>query len=178
MAEAVLRVATMQDADAIDALMKASIRALFPSCYDTTQTASAEEHVGAVDRMLIADGTYYVGEADGAISRAAGGAAATSSTRGRATQPATPAPSIPKPTRRVRAMFVRGDWTRRGVGTRILDACRDAARAEGFSELALMATMPGVPLYERYGFVALERAEIELPDGCRLACERMAMPIG
>ena len=54
-------------------------------------------------------------------------------------------------------MFVRGDWTRRGLGRAILDACERAARAEGFSTLALMATLPGEPLYRAFGFRELER---------------------
>ncbi len=65
-------------------------------------------------------------------------------------------------------MFVRGDWARRGLGTRILEACEDAARAEGFRELSLMATLPGELLYRRFGFTAGERTTITLPDGVRL----------
>ncbi len=44
---------------------------------------------------------------------------------------------------RVRAMFVRGDRTRRGLGRAILDRCVEAARADGFPALVLMATLPG-----------------------------------
>ena len=44
-------------------------------------------------------------------------------------------------------MFVRSDWTRRGLGRAILDSCARAAREEGFTQLALMATLPGEPLY-------------------------------
>ena len=43
-------------------------------------------------------------------------------------------------------MFTRADWTRRGLGTRILEACEAAAKAEGFRELALVATLPGLQL--------------------------------
>ena len=43
-------------------------------------------------------------------------------------------------------MFVRSDWTRRGLGRRILKECEAAARLEGFTELVLGATLPGVPL--------------------------------
>jgi GNAT superfamily N-acetyltransferase len=43
-------------------------------------------------------------------------------------------------------MFVRPDWTRRGLGTLILEACQAAAKAEGSPALALMPTLPGVPL--------------------------------
>jgi GNAT superfamily N-acetyltransferase len=74
-------------------------------------------------------------------------------------------------------MFVRGDRTRRGLGTRILDACRDAARSEGFRTLALMATMPGLQLYERYGFRVTGETQIPLPDGLTIAGAAMEMPI-
>ena len=46
---------------------------------------------------------------------------------------------------KVRAMFVRDDWTRHGLGRRILEECKAAARREGFRRLALMATLPGTP---------------------------------
>ena len=74
-------------------------------------------------------------------------------------------------------MFTRADWTRRGLGRRILEACEDAARAEGFRRLSLMATLPGVPLYAAYGFEALEELEITMPDGVTLPCVTMEMPI-
>ena len=62
-----LRPARLEEADAIETLMKASIRELFPHFYDDRQTASSIVYVGEVDRMLIADGTYFVAEADGEI---------------------------------------------------------------------------------------------------------------
>ena len=78
---------------------------------------------------------------------------------------------------RVRAMFVSGAWTRRGLGSRILAACEDAARAEGFTELALMATMPGVPLYRSWGFGDEEPEDVVMPDGVVLPGIRMRRPI-
>jgi GNAT superfamily N-acetyltransferase len=70
-------------------------------------------------------------------------------------------------------MFVRADWTRRGLGRRILEECEAAARREGFRQLALVATMPGVPLYLAYGFRPLEELEVAMPDGVKIACVRM-----
>jgi GNAT superfamily N-acetyltransferase len=78
---------------------------------------------------------------------------------------------------RVRAMFVRSDWTRRGLGTRILGARETAARAEGYRTLALMATLPGEPLYSRYGFRPVDRVEIVMPDGSKLPCVSMIKPV-
>ena len=173
-AEAELRLATLGDAAEIDALMKSSIREIFPRFYSPEQTEASVRHISVVDRALIEDRTYFVLEAGGEIVACGGwsrrdklytGSAETEG-KVRLLDPATePA--------RVRAMFVRGDWTRRGLGTRILEACEVAARAEGFQTLALMGTLPGVPLYERYGFRKLEDVEITLPDGTRLACASM-----
>jgi N-acetylglutamate synthase-like GNAT family acetyltransferase len=139
-----IRLATQADAAAIDDLMKTSIREIFP---DARQTASSVEHIGSVDRMLIEDGTYYVIEDDGEIVACGGWSrrdklytgSGPGTTDDRLLDPATEAA-------RVRAMFVRGDRTRRGLGTRILEACEAAARAEGFRSLALMATLPGLHL--------------------------------
>jgi GNAT superfamily N-acetyltransferase len=164
-----LRLATQDDRDEIDGLMKASTAALFPAFYDEQQTASSVVHIAHVDPMLIDDATYFVIEAGGEIVACGGwsrrdklfSGSAEQEGRARLLDPATePA--------RVRAMFVRGDWTRRGLGTRILAACESAARDEGFSGLVLMATLPGFPLYVRYGFAEVERTPIALPDGVLL----------
>jgi GNAT superfamily N-acetyltransferase len=173
-----IRLATVEDADKIDALMKASIRANFPGSYDERQTASAVVHVSSVDRVLLADGTYFVIEEDGELVACGGWSrryklytgSGVRETDNRLLDPAAePA--------RVRAMFVRGDRTRRGLGTRILEACQEAARAEGFRLLSLSATIPGVPLYERFGFVVTEWTTLTMPDGVMLNVATMAMPI-
>ena len=46
----------------------------------------------------------------------------------------------------IRAMFVHAEWTRRGLGTAILQHAETAAKAEGFSTRSLLATLPGFPL--------------------------------
>jgi GNAT superfamily N-acetyltransferase len=176
--EPVLRRATAADIEAIDALMKASTAAVFPAFYDLVQTAAAMVHIAHVDPMLIEDGTYFVLDHNGEPVACGGwsrrdklfSGEAAQEGRARLLDPATEAA-------RVRAMFVRGDWTRRGLGTRILDACAAAARAEGFDRLALMATLPGYELYRRYGFVETARGPITLPDGVRLECVEMERPI-
>lgn len=175
----VLRLAALRDAPLIDALMKASIRDIFPRFYTREQTEASMRHISVVDRTLIEDGTYFVLEAGHEIVACGGWSrrdklyTGSADTEGKvrlldpATEPA-----------RVRAMFVRGDWTRRGLGTRILEACEAAAKAEGFRTLALMGTLPGVPLYERYGFRRLGNVDITLPDGTTVACVSMEKPVG
>jgi hypothetical protein len=40
-----------------------------------------------------------------------------------------------------------------------------------------MATLPGVPLYERYGFTRVEELDIPLEDGTPMEGVRMERPI-
>lgn len=162
-----LRVAVPADAEAIQVLMTASVRAIFPAFYDAEQTASGLRHIGVLDHTLIEDGTYFVVEAPDRTLAACGGwsrrdklfnGGAVTGVEARLLDPATePA--------RVRAMFVSGAWTRRGLGTRILEACQEAARAEGFTSLALMATMPGLQLYRSWGFGDEQPQDLVMPDG-------------
>jgi GNAT superfamily N-acetyltransferase len=159
------RLAVPADAPAVAELMRASVLDLFPAYYDAQQTASASVHIAALDLALIEDGTYYVHEAAGEIVACGGWSRRNKLYNGteagadeRLLDPATePA--------RIRAMFVRGDWTRQGLGRAILTSCVAAARAEGFTQLALMATLPGVPLYKAFGFTEVESAELRMPDG-------------
>ena len=57
---------------------------------------------------------------------------------------------------RVRAMYTHPAFARRGVGRLILVLCETAAAAEGFTQLELMSTLSGEPLYTAYGFRPVE----------------------
>ncbi|WP_409492925.1 GNAT family N-acetyltransferase [Amycolatopsis sp. cmx-11-12] len=160
------RTATLADAPAIAALMRASVLELFPRFYDERQTASAAEHIAHLDLRLIEDGTYFVHEADGEIVACGGWSRRHKmhAGSGEAADDDRPLDPATEPAR-VRAMFVRGDWTRRGLGRAILESCRLAAKAEGFTSLTLTATLPGVPLYRSFGFAEVERVTMTTPDG-------------
>jgi GNAT superfamily N-acetyltransferase len=172
------RLAVAADAACLRVLMRDSVLAVFPRFYDQQQTASAAVYIAHLDLTLIEDGTYFVHEADGEIvacggwSRrgklytGSGGAADDERLLDPGTEPA-----------RVRAMFVRDDWTRRGLGRALLDSCARAARAEGFRDLALMATLPGEPLYRAFGFREVERTMVTMPDGVSIECVAMTRPM-
>lgn len=174
----VLRRAEPSDAAAIEALMRSSILDLFPRYYDERQTASCAVHVAHVDMTLIEDGTFFVLEVDGEIVACGGWSrrgklyTGSSSAEGddRLLDPRTePA--------HVRAMFVRSDWTRRGLARAIFDASRQAALEEGFRSLDLMATLPGVPFYRSCGFREVETCAPTTVDGVHIPCVRMERPI-
>ncbi|MDX6585636.1 MAG: hypothetical protein QOI31_109 [Solirubrobacterales bacterium] len=144
--------------------MRASVLEIFPAFYDKRQTESAAVHIAHLDEMLVDDGTYFVHEIDGEIVACGGWSRRNRLYAGegeagdddRLLDPATePA--------RVRAMFVRSDWTRQGIGRAILKASEAAAAAEGFSRMVLGATLPGIPLYAAYGFTEAGRFVLETP---------------
>ena len=175
-----LRVATPTDAPRIDALMKASAAAIFPGYYDARQTASALRYIAQHDPTLLEDGTFFVLEVGAELVGCGGW-----SRRGRPYMGSDAAPDDDRlldpatEPAHVRAMFVRQDWTRRGLGRRILEECEAAAYRAGFRRLELVATLPGVPLYEAFGFTpTAEIADIALVDGIRLPCLAMSKSIG
>jgi GNAT superfamily N-acetyltransferase len=172
------RLAVASDAASISELMRASVLDLFPAFYDQRQTASAATHIAHIDMQLIEDGTYFVHTNGNEIVACGGWSRRNKLYTGsdgrddddRLLDPETePA--------RVRAMFVRGDWTRRGLGRAILDSCERAARQEGFKTLALGATLPGEPLYRAFGFREVERFTVTMPDGVSVAAVAMELPI-
>ena len=75
-------------------------------------------------------------------------------------------------------MYTRPGWTRRGLGRRILEACEAAARRDGFRVMTLGATLPGLPLYEAFGFRETGREDVRMPDGVVLECVWMDKPLG
>ena len=56
-------------------------------------------------------------------------------------------------------MYTHPTFLRRGVGRLILSLCEDAARAEGYSAVELVATMGGEPLYLVAGYHPIEAFE-------------------
>jgi GNAT superfamily N-acetyltransferase len=158
--------------------MRESVLAFFPDFYDERQTESSAVHIAHLDMQLIEDGTYFVHEADAEIVACGG----WSRRNKRFSGPGDRADDdrLLDPTSepaRVRAMFVKPDWARRGLGRAILESCENAAREEGFTQLVLGATMPGEPLYRAFGFEEVDRFEVTMPDGVSVTCVEMERPI-
>lgn len=170
-----LRLATMTDIPALEELIRASVTALSAEHYTSEQITSALKHVFGVDTQLIADETYFVAEIEGALAGSGGWSKRTTLFGGDQTKADIP-DSLLDPAAeaaRIRAFYVHPRWSRRGVGSKILTACEDAARAAGFSRIELVATLPGEPLYAARGYEKAEAMHLETPDGESLPAFRM-----
>jgi len=170
-----LRPATTEDIPALEELIRASVSALSADHYTAEQIKSALSHVFGVDTQLITDGTYFVAEIDGEIAGSGGWSKRSTLFGGDQSKPAGPDSLLDPNTEaaRIRAFYVNPSWSRRGVGSKILTACEDAARAAGFSRIELAATLPGEPLYTARGYEKVEAMKLETPDGESLPAFRM-----
>jgi GNAT superfamily N-acetyltransferase len=153
------RIATPDDAPALDAVMTAAIAELQRGFLDPAQIEASRAIMG-LDRQLLADGTYFVVEAEGRIA-GCGGWSRRATLYGGDHTPGRDAALLDPvvDAARVRAMYTHPDYARRGVGRLILQLCEAAARAEGFRRLELMATLSGRALYSQCGYADIEAIE-------------------
>jgi GNAT superfamily N-acetyltransferase len=171
-----LRQAVPADVPALRVLIDASVRKLQAGDYTSAQIEGALQSVYGVDSQLIADGTYFVVEAESVIVGCGGWSKHKTLFGG--DHWAGREDSLLDPHRdaaKIRAFFVHPDWVRRGIGSMILDACEKAATAAGFTRFEMGATLTGVALYRARGYVALENIAAPLKNGETLAVVRMEM---
>ncbi len=159
MAALTSRIATPDDIETLRPVMDAAIAELQQGFLTPAQIESSKTVMG-MDRQLIADGAYFVIEAEGQVAGCGGWSRRATlyggdHTPGRDAALLDPAVDAA----RIRAMYTHPAFVRRGVGRLILGLCEAAARAEGFRRIELMGTLSGVPLYRSAGFVEMERIE-------------------
>ena len=169
-----LRLAVFDDVPELTALIAASVRILQAPDYTESQREAALASVYGVDTQLIADQTYFVAEVDG-IPVACGGWSKRKTLFG-ADHCAGREDSLLDPSTdaaKIRAFFVHPNWSRRGIGTKVLEACESAAQAAGFKRFEMGATLTGVALYKARGYREVERIGVPLGNGESLPIVRM-----
>jgi GNAT superfamily N-acetyltransferase len=174
--EFTLRKANSDDEAAIAEVIAASVRTLAKGIYNDRQIELSIRSVFGVDHQLIADKTYFVAAAGGRIVGCGGwsfrktlyGASGYAFSREpERLDPATDAAKI-------RAFFVHPDASRNGIGGAILNACESEAVKAGFHSAEMMATLPGVPLYEACGYQRGETVPVPLEYGVSIECIKMS----
>lgn len=151
------RLARRADLDALKDLMDAAISELQKPFLNERQIASSRAIMG-LDTQLIDDETYFIVEVDGTLA-GCGGWSRRATLYGGDQSPGRNAALLDpaKDAARIRAMYTHPHHTRKGVGRLILSLCEEAAKAEGFQNVELMATMAGEPLYRACGYEPRER---------------------
>lgn len=162
-----LRLATLDDEPVLRDLIARSIRELGSNDYTPAQIEAALLGAFGVDTALIRDQTYFAIVTESGEIVGCGGWSRRRTLFGSDTRevrddswldPATEAA-------RIRAFFIDSRHARRGLGRLLLERCEAEAVRAGFSEFALMATLPGKRLYEACGYVGTAPLEHPLPGG-------------
>jgi GNAT superfamily N-acetyltransferase len=173
-----IRQAVAADIPALQSLIRESVLALQAGDYTPQQLELALERVFGVDTQLIQDGTYFVAEAQLGEGKTLAGCGGWSKRRtlygsdhcaGREDALLDPQQEAAK----IRAFFVHPAWARRGIGSRILEVCEEAAAAAGFRRLEMGATLTGVPLYLARGYTPGEHRQVPLAPGLSLPIVHM-----
>ena len=150
------RIARREDLEALKELMDAAIAENQKLFLDESQIASSRAIMG-LDTQLIDDGTYFIVEANGQLAGCGGWSRRATMYGGDQTPGRSAALLDPsKDAARIRAMYTHPNHTRKGIGRLIISLCEEAAKAEGFTKMELVATLSGEPLYRACGFEAYE----------------------
>jgi GNAT superfamily N-acetyltransferase len=162
----------------LNALIARSVRELSLGYYSEEQIESAIRHVFGVDTNLVSDGTYFV-VLDGATILGCGGWSARRTLYGGDQRRVDENEVLDRDAgaAKIRAFFVAPEYARQGVGRAVVQKSVEAARAAGFARLELVATLPGVPLYEKCGFRRVRELSDVLPDGTSLPFVHMERAI-
>lgn len=174
-----IRKAVPQEVAGLQELIAASVRKLQADDYSMAQREGALESVFGVDSQLVTDGTYLVAEAradsgEWQVAGCGGWSKRKTLYGGDAwTEREDTLLDPQRDAAKIRAFFVHPDWARKGVGSRILQACEDAAREAGFTRYEMGATLTGAKLFGARGYQAIEKIEVALKNGEKLPIVRM-----
>ena len=174
----IVRHSTLEEIPELNRMIVESARVLSRGFYTEQEAESAIKYVFGVDSALVNDGSYFTSILDGELA-GCGGWSRRRTLYGGDQRPMG-ADEFLDPAHdpaRIRAFFIAPKAARRGVGRAVFEACKQAAIAQGFTSLELMATLPGVPFYQVLGFEKVEDVSDTLPDGVAIRFERMRLDI-
>jgi GNAT superfamily N-acetyltransferase len=162
----VIRRAARADIAQIEALIARSARGLSTQDYRPAQVEGALRGAFGVDTQLLEDQTYFVAEEDGRLV-GCGGWSFRSTLFGSDARPGRDSSMLDPRTQaaKIRAFFVDPLHARRGIGTLLLERCEREARERGYSQVELMATLPGVRLYAARGFAGAAMVHFDVGQG-------------
>ncbi len=162
-----LRVATLEDADSVAAVLGPSYTQLMAAAYEAKLLERTLPAITRANPALLSSGRYYLVEAETGEPAGCGG-----------WSPDPPGLRDDDPERaHIRHFATHPDWTRHGVGRLLYERCAADARAAGFTRLEAWASLNGEAFYASLGFRRLERIETPMPGGVLFPAIRMERAI-
>ena len=152
-----VRVASLDDAEAVGSVLRTSYPNLMASGYPADILARALPLMVRANPALLCSGTYYLAEGpDGTVVGCGGW---TFERPGAAGAPIDPTPG------HIRHFATDPGWIRCGVGRMLFDRCVADARAAGVRRFECYSSLVAEPFYGALGFVAIEPITIDMGPG-------------
>ncbi len=162
-----LRVATIEDAGAVAAVLGPSYTQLMAAAYPPGLLGRTLPSITRANPALLSSGHYYLVESETGEPAGCGG-----------WSPDPPGRTDGDPERaHIRHFATHPAWTRRGVGRLLFERCAADARAAGFTLFEAWSSLNGESFYASLGFRPLGRIETEMPGGILFPAIRMERAI-
>ena len=162
----VIRTATPDDQNMLSALLASSYAELKGS-YDPHGLDSALPYMSRANPKLLASGTYYIAEIDGAAAGCGGW-----------TVEKPGSGDVAEGVGHIRHFATHPAFLRLGVARRLLDHCLEEARGAGIRTMMSQSTLPAEPFYASAGFQRVGAIEVEMSPGLILPAIEMRLELG
>lgn len=162
-----LRVATLEDSDAVASVLGPSYTQLMAAAYPPDLLARTLPAITRANPGLLSSGRYYLVESQSGEPAGCGGW--SSNPPGR--------PDEDPGRAHIRHFATHPAWTRRGVGRLLYERCAADARAAGFTRFEAWASLNGQSFYASLGFRSLGPIDTAMPGGIMFPAVRMERPI-
>ena len=153
-----LRVATIQDAEAVSELLRASYPRLMRSAYEEEVLSPALQVMTKANPSLLSSGKFYFAILPTGLVVGCGG-----------WSPEQPGKeTVEQGLGHIRHFAVHPDWTRRGIGRSVFTVCVRAACAAGLMTFECYSSLNAEKFYRALGFVRIREIDIELKPSLML----------
>ena len=163
--QVLVRVASLADTKVVEALLRASYPSLMAPGYPTDLLAQALPFMVRANPALLCSGTYYLAEEPEGTVIGCGGW--TLERPGAADMPVDPTLG------HIRHFATHPNWTRRGVGKRLLDRCTTDALATGVCGFECYSSLVAEAFYSALGFAVIEPVMVGMGPGVAFPSVRM-----
>ena len=171
-----IRKAILDDQTEIAGLIAESVRGLSREDYSERQIELSIKTVFGVDTELITDETYFVVVNENGQIVGCGGWSKRKTLYGASVYQQSRDSNLLDPeidSAKIRAFFIHPEFARKGIGTAILETCEHEAKAHGFKSAEMMATLPGVNLYQVRGYEGDEQIKVPIGENIDIICIKM-----
>ena len=161
-----IRLACIKEVKTLNQIIALSAMELGKEDYSEQEIKVAIQYIYGIDTDLVNDKTYFVIEKNGEVAGSGGWSKRKKLFGGNNFVGNSESVFLDplKDAAKIRAFFIHPKFARQGLGSMLLQYCELQAQKNGFTQLEMMATLPGVKLYKQLGYEAVSNEVVILPN--------------